>query len=141
MVRALGHGSIRLPGFANDIHYLLFELADSVLREHAALEKTLDMALNLKILHQVALGLEALHFNQISHQDLKPSNVLLFGELTAKLGDLGHAHDRSVPRPGKNGTIAGDPGHAGQRQLDLRACCEGRWGNIPVSCSRIEGSQ
>lgn len=117
VVRSLGQGSVRLDGFPNDVHYLMFELADRDLREHATLEKTLDAALNLRILHQVALALEALHFNQISHQDLKPSNVLLFGELLTKLGDLGHAHDRGIPRPGTNGVLAGDPVHAPLEQL------------------------
>ena len=117
VVLSLGRGSIESPNSQNRIHYLLFELADRDLREHATLEKTLNAALNMQILHQVALGLEALHFNQIAHQDLKPSNVLLFGESVTKLGDLGHAHDRSVPRPGINGTIAGDPAHAPPEQL------------------------
>ena len=41
----------------------------------------------------------------------------MFGESVTKLGDLGHAHDRSVPRPGVNGSIAGDPAHAPPEQL------------------------
>lgn len=118
VVRALGRGSFRLPDFSHDVHYLMFELAERDLREHATLEMTFHTALNMQILHQVALGLEALHFNQIAHQDLKPSNVLLFGDsFRTKLGDLGHAHDRTVPRPGINGVIAGDPGHAAPEQL------------------------
>ena len=117
VIRALGRGSIQVPSLPNDVHYLLFELADRDLREHATLGETLDAAFNLKILHQVALALEALHFNQIAHQDVKPSNVLLFDDLVTKLGDFGHAHDRSIPRPGINGPLAGDPGHAPPEQL------------------------
>lgn len=117
VVRAIGQGAIAVDGFANEIHYMLFELADNDLRDHATWQKTLDTALNLRILHQVALAVEALHFNQIAHQDLKPSNVLLFDEVTAKVGDLGHAHDRGVSRPGINGIIAGDPAHAPVEQL------------------------
>lgn len=88
VVRAIGQGSIAIEGFPNEIHYILLELADNDLREHATQQKTRDSALNMRILHQVALAIEALHYNQIAHQDLKPSNVLLFEEETAKVGDL-----------------------------------------------------
>lgn len=117
VVRRLDHGSIRLNGAAVDTHYLVFELADRDLREHDSLEKTLDGVLNLRILHQVASALESLHYNQISHQDIKPSNVLIFDESIAKLGDLGHAHDRQVSRPGLEQVLAGDPVHAPPEQL------------------------
>lgn len=95
----------------------MFEVAERDLREHAGLGKTLDTALNLYILHQTALSLEALHFNNIAHQDLKPSNVLLFENLFVKLGDLGSAHDKGVLRPDNQSIIAGDPGHAPPEQL------------------------
>lgn len=117
VVRALGHGTFRIPGFPIPVRYLMFELAERDLREHATLEHTLNTAMNLRILHQVALGLEALHFNQIAHQDIKPSNVLLFSELVTKIGDLGNAHDKGIPRPGNDHVIVGDPGHASPDQL------------------------
>jgi serine/threonine protein kinase len=107
VIKAIGQGSIAVSGFPNEIHYMLLELADNDLREHATQQKTLDVALNMRILHQVALAIETLHFNQIAHQDLKPSNVLMFDDTTAKVGDLGHAHDRGSPRPGLSGVIAG----------------------------------
>ena len=117
VIRMIGQGSIAIKGVPNEIHYILLELADNDLREHATQQKTLDTALNMRILHQVALAIETLHFNQIAHQDLKPSNVLMFDEETAKVGDLGHAHDRGTTRPGINGIIAGDPAHAPLEQL------------------------
>ena len=112
VVEVLGRGSLKLAGFPIAVHYLMFELAERDLREHATLEHTLNVALNLRILHQTSLALEALHFNRIAHNDVKPSNVLLFSELETKLGDLGHAHDKGTPRPDSDDLIAGDPGHA-----------------------------
>ena len=117
VVRILNRGTINLPGFPIAVHYMMFELAERDLREHANLEDTLDTTLNLHVLHQCALALEALHFHQIAHQDLKPSNVLLFEEHKVKLGDLGCAHERGVLRPDSYGAIAGDPGHAPPEQL------------------------
>ena len=117
VVRALGRGSIKVDGFPIPVHYLMFELAERDLREHATLGQTLNTAWNLYILHQAALGLEALHFNRIAHRDLKPSNVLLFDELVTKLGDLGSAFDRGIPRPDEDRGIAGDTAHAPPEQL------------------------
>jgi serine/threonine protein kinase len=117
VVRALGRGSFRIGGLPIPVHYLMFELAERDLREHATLEDALDSALNLHVLHQTVLALEALHFNHIAHQDVKPSNVLLFDELVTKLGDLGSAHDKQVRRPGGDSMIAGDPAHAPPEQL------------------------
>ena len=59
VVRSLGRGSVVLPKLQNGIHYLLFELADCDLRDHATLGHTLNTALNMRILHQVALLLRS----------------------------------------------------------------------------------
>jgi len=117
VVEVLGYGSFKLAGYPSSVFYLMFEVAERDLREHAGLGKTLDTALNLNVLHQTALSLEALHFNNIAHQDIKPSNVLLFENLFVKLGDLGSAHDKSISRPGNEGIVAGDPGYAPPEQL------------------------
>ena len=98
-------------------YYILFELADQDLRQIVNLDDSIEVSLRFNILHQLSLGLESLHFNQIAHQDIKPSNVLLFEGITAKLCDFGHAHDRSKMRPVPDVTISGDPGYAPLEQL------------------------
>ncbi|XP_044050733.1 ankyrin repeat and protein kinase domain-containing protein 1-like isoform X3 [Siniperca chuatsi] len=45
--------------------------------------------LAFRLAHQVALGMNFLHKNNLMHHDLKPSNVLLNDDLNAKLADFG----------------------------------------------------
>ena len=117
VVRALESGTLRSPRSSSPIYYLVFEMAECDLREQADLSRRFDTAFRIRILHHVAVGLQQLHAAQIAHQDLKPSNVLVFERDQAKLGDLGHAHDRASPRPGKDKVLAADPTYAPPEQL------------------------
>jgi serine/threonine protein kinase len=53
-----------------------------------------------------------LHRNSSAHQDLKPSNALVFGKSTIKIGDLGRAADRVNPGPHESLKVAGDLSYA-----------------------------
>lgn len=71
------------------------------------------------MLHQVAIGLQQLHGKQIAHQDLKPSNILIFeqDDFGAKIADLGRASRNDGSQAGHDGYfIAGDPAYAPPEQ-------------------------
>jgi serine/threonine protein kinase len=72
------------------VPYLIFEKADGDVREMLAYNKKMDFAWKMKSLHDIAVGLQQLHSAGVSHQNLKPSNVLLF-KGDSKIGDLGKA--------------------------------------------------
>ena len=96
---------------ASVVEYLIFELAKSDVRVINA-EKTIDIAFALRTMHNVAAALQQLHFSDIAHQDVKPSNVLIFDSGPSKLGDLGRSiayHDKS---PHDEMDIAGDTTYA-----------------------------
>ncbi|MCL5020429.1 MAG: protein kinase [Bacteroidetes bacterium] len=86
-----GAGEQFVSGFSvTYVPYLIFDMADSDVRAKLTFTENLDAAWKLKSLHSIAVGLRQLHNLDVSHQDLKPSNVLLFnGE--SKLGDLGRS--------------------------------------------------
>lgn len=70
------------------VPYLIFELADGDIRSHLSFKKDVEKSWKLKSLHDVAVGLKQLHSVKIGHQDLKPSNVLVFNEgIISKIGD------------------------------------------------------
>ncbi|XP_029951475.1 receptor-interacting serine/threonine-protein kinase 3-like [Salarias fasciatus] len=62
---------------------------DSVLKLLEKLAESPQRPLALRIVHEVALGMNFLHSKDIVHQDLKPSNVLLTDDLRVKLADFG----------------------------------------------------
>lgn len=118
VVVALDDGTVRLGEGAGDVvQYLIFEVADGDLRSQVDLSKRFDAAWLLRSLHHVATGMLQLHSALIAHQDLKPSNVLVFAGGISKIADLGSAafRDRIAPHDGDD--IPGDPMYAPPEQL------------------------
>lgn len=92
-------GEENIPGYAIPIvPYLIFDLAEGDIRKKLKLSDKLDDAWKLKSLHDVAVGIKQLHSIQVSHQDLKPSNILVFGE-DSKIGDLGRSVSQKLRAP------------------------------------------
>lgn len=113
MVRAIDSGKIDWPGAPGGmIFYLIFEQATADARSLMENLRHIDLSWKLETLHQVTVALHQLHGAQIAHQDVKPSNVLSFGPLGSKLGDLGRACCMELAAPHADEAIAGDPDYA-----------------------------
>jgi serine/threonine protein kinase len=113
IVTPLEHGQLSFPGQPafNNVFYIIFEMADSNLRSQIARMKVFDLAWILRSLHHTAIALEQLHKSGIAHQDLKPSNVLIFNK-ESKIGDLGRSSDRSNPSMNDKYVVPGDRTYA-----------------------------
>lgn len=95
------------------VECLIFERAEGDIRAHLDAAAAFDIAFAFRTLHNVAVGLEQLHRTGIAHQDLKPSNVLVFTEQGgAKVSDFGRAWSKDHPAPHDRMTVAGDRGYA-----------------------------
>lgn len=111
VVRALTSGELHAEGIlVVTVRYLVFEWADSDVRSQTDLEQRVHLAASLRWLHHMATALQELHFLRIAHQDVRPATVLVMPDRTAKLGQLGRAHDHAYPRPG--GDAEPDPTNA-----------------------------
>lgn len=109
ITRAIGSGTVTVDeSVIGEVQYLILEGADHDLRKHLASSEGVDLAWKLRSLHHMATGLFQLHGSDIAHQDLKPSNVLVFGGTTSKLADLGCASVRGSAAPRDGFEVAGD---------------------------------
>lgn len=101
-----------VPGFSFSIvPYLIFELAEGDVRTQLSFSGELDYAWRFKSLHEIAVGLKQLHAVEVSHQDLKPSNILIF-ESESKIGDLGRSMCKSMDGPYNKEIFTGDWSYA-----------------------------
>lgn len=96
IVQVLGKGELPpVAGMAAamPVPYILFEIADGDVRKIVSRSRGIEDAWRLRVLHDVAAGINQLHNESIAHQDLKPSNILVFDSQgkRAKIGDLGRA--------------------------------------------------
>lgn len=105
-------GEILLKGYAYSlVPYLIFDLADGDVRKKMFFANNLDIIWKLKSLHSICVGLKQLHGIHVSHQDLKPSNVLVFGE-ESKIGDIGNSLCQNLPSPFDGAQFTGDRNYA-----------------------------
>ncbi|MCL5884430.1 MAG: hypothetical protein M1377_03645 [Deltaproteobacteria bacterium] len=115
VVKALAYGTATVPGVplpACKVPYIIFEQAEGDIRPEVGFFQAFDFAFGMRMLHHSAVGLQQLHQHGIAHQDVKPSNVLLFGKDGAKLADLGCASLDGTESPRDEHIIAGDIGYA-----------------------------
>jgi serine/threonine protein kinase len=103
VVLSVGDGQFQRAGYGfPTVSYLIFEIADGDIRKALDLDPAVELASKLRWLHHCASGLRQLHQRGVAHQDVKPSNVLVFprddrGEVSGKIGDLGRATDPRRP--------------------------------------------
>jgi len=123
VVTAIDHGQFQLSGFLMaPISYIIFELATHDVRVAMSTSQRLDATLQLHYLHNLATGVAQLHARRIAHQDLKPSNFLVFpadatGKEVGKIGDLGRAFRSGSASPHDTMEIPGDHIYAPPEQL------------------------
>jgi eukaryotic-like serine/threonine-protein kinase len=110
VVTAIADGGVMV---ANEpVQYLIFELADCDVRKHLGDADNVDEVWILRSLHHIATGLWQLHRHRIAHQDLKPSNVLVFGGRSSKIADLGRSSRAGAEPPTDEYVVPGDYGYA-----------------------------
>jgi serine/threonine protein kinase len=120
VVVAVTHGYTQVGGLdpiSGRVAYLIFELAESDVRRQVDIKSRLDCLICLSILDDVTLGLLQLHREAIAHQDLKPSNVMTYGEEGCRIGDFGRSSRRGHQVWLDNLGIPGDRSYAPPEQL------------------------
>ncbi len=70
-------------------------------------EKVLLISEALRLLRQIADGVQCIHENGIVHRDLKPANILLAGGRDVKITDFGIARSEKSPRLTARGGVVG----------------------------------
>ena len=110
----LDEGEAYIAGFIiPNVPFLVFEMADGDIRSQIDFTIKLHYAWKLRSLHNVAVGISQLHSVKIGHQDLKPSNILLYdNKATSKIGDLGRSLCNDILAPHENGNFPGDFNYA-----------------------------
>ena len=99
-------------GFSVPVPCFIFDAALSDVRDFLNLQKSLSHSRICFMMHQASLGLSQLHSIKVAHQDLKPSNVLVFANRDMKIADLGRSSKAGKSTALDEQPVAGDTGYS-----------------------------
>lgn len=134
VVRAIDFGKVTLsddPKYGV-VEFLVFELAKCDIRAQLDAFQSFETALALRSLHHVATGLKQLHGIGVAHQDVKPSNILVFDHIGSKLSDLGRASYNGSQQTHDSLHCAGDLTYAPPEHL--YGLCSSEWNVRRFGC-------
>jgi serine/threonine protein kinase len=113
VVHPIDFGNVMVDDTAvGKVDYIILEAADCDVRSFLSASAKIDLAWKLRALHHIATGIHQLHSANIAHQDVKPSNVLVFGTRVSKIADLGSASLKGSVCPRDEKDFSGDPAYA-----------------------------
>ena len=96
-------------GVKEPLFWLALELADSDARIQRSQISTYEFNWTCKTMHNLSTAVQQLHSIGVSHNNIKPSALLIFGPLKQKLGDLADAIASDIYSPLASKTHLGDP--------------------------------
>jgi serine/threonine protein kinase len=137
VVRVLGSGDVEVEqGNAYSwVPYIIFELASRDVRKHLDARPTIGIGWLLRAFHHIAVALAQLHREGVAHQDLKPSNALVFDPGSLKLADVGRASLRGDPHRFDAWDWVGETRYQAPELLYVRFPLR-RFGNLRTSRTR-----
>lgn len=93
IVRAVDYGELEVvhEGVKEFVFFIVFEKAVGDIRSSARDYRKTGISWVPRVVHNMALATSQLHRKNISHNDIKPSNLLVFDAAIQKLSDLGRA--------------------------------------------------
>lgn len=107
-------------GYQDDrISYLAMEYVEGETLQATmkrARPRPLPLDLSLRIIEEVLRGLSYAHTLNIIHRDIKPGNILIDGEGTAKIADFGIARPQNSSLTGA-GALIGTPNYMSPEQV------------------------
>ncbi len=109
--------SVLDAGVAQGYHYFTMEYVEGETLQARLDRGCLDPMEAARIGEQIALGLAHAHANGVIHRDVKPQNILLASDGSAKLADFGLAKDVHAGRgPTLTGQVLGTPNYMSPEQ-------------------------
>ena len=108
-------------GRDGNVHYMVHEFIDGGdLRALLRQEGRLPFDVAAAIVYQMTVGLRYLHENGIIHRDIKPGNILLSSDGTARITDWGFATPSSISglTATASETVVSEEGSFIERQID-----------------------
>lgn len=133
IVRAVDYGELEVihEGVKEFVFFIVFEKAVGDIRASARDYRKTGVSWVPRVIHNMAVATSQLHGKNISHNDIKPSNLLVFDAAVQKLSDLGRATCADHNGPWDRLKEAGDRNYSAPEA----------WGYqylTPVSGTRVE---